>query len=67
MSPVHGYKGRLGDRYSFICATRPECLPERLGIISYANEYAFLYDIIPTNIVSDPIDIRTLLNWQQKK
>ena len=38
------YKGGLGDRYSFIRVTVPECLPERLEIISYANEYAFLYD-----------------------
>lgn len=44
VSPVHGYNGGLGPSYSFICATVPECLPERLEIISYANEYAFLYD-----------------------
>lgn len=67
MSPFHGYNGRLGDRHSFICATRPECLPERLGITSYASEYAFLYDIIPANTVSDPIDSGTLLAWQQKE
>jgi hypothetical protein len=38
------YKGGLGNPYSFICVTVPECVPERLEIISYANEFAFLYD-----------------------
>ncbi|KAI1177039.1 fusicoccadiene synthase [Nemania sp. FL0916] len=41
---VDGYKGGLGDPFSFICVTVPECLPERLELISYANEFAFLYD-----------------------
>ncbi|KAI7786173.1 hypothetical protein LA080_004557 [Diaporthe eres] len=44
ISPVDGYLGGLGDPYSFIRVTVPECCPERLEIISYANEYAFLYD-----------------------
>lgn len=44
VNPVNGYNGGLGDPYSFICVTVPECLPDRLEIISYANEYAFLYD-----------------------
>lgn len=44
VSPVDGYLGGLGDPYSFIRVTVPECCPERLEIISYANEYAFLYD-----------------------
>jgi hypothetical protein len=42
--PIADYKGGLGDPYSFICVTIPECLPERLEVISYANEFAFLYD-----------------------
>lgn len=41
---VDGYKGGLGDPFTFICVTVPECLPERLELISYANEFAFLYD-----------------------
>ncbi|CAJ2504215.1 Uu.00g116090.m01.CDS01 [Anthostomella pinea] len=41
---VDGYHGGLGDPYSFMCVTVPECLPERLEVISYANEFAFLYD-----------------------
>ncbi|KAI0400711.1 isoprenoid synthase domain-containing protein [Xylaria palmicola] len=44
VKPIGQYYGGLGDRYSFIRVTVPECLPERLEIISYANEYAFLYD-----------------------
>ncbi|KAF5689539.1 terpene synthase [Fusarium circinatum] len=42
--PVHGYKGGLADPFGFISVTIPECRPERLEIVSYANEFAFLYD-----------------------
>lgn len=41
---ISNYHGGLGDHYSFIRVTVPECLPDRLEIISYANEFAFLYD-----------------------
>lgn len=44
VSAVRNYQGGLGHPYSFIRVTIPECIPERLEIISYANEYAFLYD-----------------------
>lgn len=44
VSPVQDYLGGLGDTYSFIRVTIPECRPERLEIISYANEFAFIYD-----------------------
>lgn len=44
VSPVKDYQGGLGEQFSFIRVTIPECLPDRLEIISYANEYAFLYD-----------------------
>ncbi|KAK7943104.1 terpenoid synthase [Apiospora aurea] len=44
VSPIQGYNGGLGDGFSLIRVTIPECLPERLEIISYANEFAFLYD-----------------------
>ena len=44
VGPVKDYQGGLGDRFSFIRVTIPECFPERLELISYANEYAFLYD-----------------------
>jgi hypothetical protein len=38
------YQGGLGARFSFVAVTIPECVPERLEVVSYANEYAFLYD-----------------------
>lgn len=44
VSPVANYHGGLADRFNFVSVTIPGCLPERLEIISYANEYAFLYD-----------------------
>ena len=42
--PVDNYRGGLGPKYSFMAVSVPECLPERLEIISYANEFAFLHD-----------------------
>ncbi|RAK82731.1 terpene synthase family protein [Aspergillus fijiensis CBS 313.89] len=44
VGPIDRYHGGLGPRYSFMQVTVPECLPERLEVISYANEFAFLYD-----------------------
>lgn len=44
VGPLGHYNGGLGERYSFVSVTVPECCPERLKIISYANEFAFLYD-----------------------
>lgn len=44
VGPVENYKGGLGPKYSFMSVAVPECLPERLEIISYANEFAFLHD-----------------------
>ena len=44
VSPVEGYRGGLGPRFSFMAVSVPECLPERLEIISYANEFAFMHD-----------------------
>jgi hypothetical protein len=44
VAPLRGYLGGLGPMYGFISVTIPECRPERLEIMSYANEYAFLYD-----------------------
>jgi len=44
VSLIANYKGTLGTPFSFIRVTIPETLPDRLEIISYANEYAFIYD-----------------------
>ncbi|KAH6670533.1 isoprenoid synthase domain-containing protein [Halenospora varia] len=41
---VNGYKGGLSHPCSFVGATVPECLPDRFELLSYANEYSFLYD-----------------------
>jgi hypothetical protein len=38
------YRGTLGPTYSFVSLTVPECLPDRLEAISYANEFDFLYN-----------------------
>jgi ophiobolin F synthase len=44
VGPVKSYKGGLGPRHSFMALSLPECLPDRLLIVSYANEFAFLHD-----------------------
>lgn len=42
--PVTNYRGCLSERFHFVSASQPECRPERLEVLSYANEVAFLYD-----------------------
>ena len=44
VEPVKNYKGGLAKEFGFMQVCVPECLPERLEIVSYANEMAFLYD-----------------------
>lgn len=44
VGPINQYEGGLGPQYSFMTVSVPECLPDRLEIISYANEFAFLHD-----------------------
>lgn len=44
VGPVEEYHGGLGPRFSFITVSIPECLPERLEVISYATEFAFMQD-----------------------
>lgn len=44
VGPLDNYRGGLGPKYSIMASCVPECLPERLEIISYANEFAFLHD-----------------------
>ena len=44
VGPLGFYKGGLGPRWNFMAITVPECLPERLGVLGYANELAFLHD-----------------------
>lgn len=44
VEPLPFYRGGLAAKWNFMSTAVPECLPERLEIISYANEFAFLYD-----------------------
>lgn len=44
IQPCREYRGTLGPHYSFMSVAVPECIPERLEIISYANEFAFMHD-----------------------
>ncbi|KAK8047539.1 geranylgeranyl pyrophosphate synthase [Apiospora saccharicola] len=59
VGPLGFYKGGLGPRWNFIAITVPECRPDRLAILGYANELAFLHDgeqemlVIPLGTVTD--------------
>lgn len=44
VGPLGFYKGGLGHPWSGMSIAIPEAHPERLGIVSYANELAFLHD-----------------------
>lgn len=44
VSKVSDFKGGLGPEHSFMAVSLPECLPDRLEVVSYANEFAFLHD-----------------------
>ncbi|KAK7927485.1 geranylgeranyl diphosphate synthase, partial [Apiospora marii] len=48
VGPCKGYCGGLGPDYSFISVVMPECMPERMEVVAYANEFAFMYDGKPT-------------------
>ena len=42
--PLDHYRGGAAAKWSFVPVTVPECIPERLEIISYAFEFGFLQD-----------------------
>lgn len=44
VSPLKRYRGELASRFSGVQLAVAECIPDRLEIISYANELAFIYD-----------------------
>ncbi|KAI4273155.1 MAG: hypothetical protein LQ337_004827 [Flavoplaca oasis] len=50
VQPLSDYKGGLAASFNFMSIAVPECIPERLEIISYANEFAFLHDDITDNV-----------------
>ncbi|CAJ2500455.1 Uu.00g033080.m01.CDS01, partial [Anthostomella pinea] len=43
VGPLDFYRCTMG-RWNYMTCTLPECLPDRLEIISYANEISFIYD-----------------------
>ncbi|KAF2679188.1 hypothetical protein K458DRAFT_394093 [Lentithecium fluviatile CBS 122367] len=43
-SEAEYFKGALDPKYPLMSVDIPECRPERLEIVAYANEFAFLYD-----------------------
>uniref|UniRef100_A0A093VXQ0 Fusicoccadiene synthase n=1 Tax=Talaromyces marneffei PM1 TaxID=1077442 RepID=A0A093VXQ0_TALMA len=57
VAPVNQpFWGTLGDPYSFIRVSIPETLPERLEILSYANEFAFIYDDAITEDIDQKLE-----------
>lgn len=44
VQPLDHYKGGMAARFNLMSIAVPECIPERLEIICYANEFAFLHD-----------------------
>ncbi|KAJ4387227.1 hypothetical protein N0V93_007816 [Gnomoniopsis smithogilvyi] len=57
VGPCREYKGTLGPRFSFISVTIPECIPERLEVVAYANEFAFLHDDVTDHVSHDTCEI----------
>ncbi|MCJ1426601.1 hypothetical protein MMC29_004504 [Sticta canariensis] len=53
VSPIGFYRGGLAAEYSFMRVALPECIPERLEVVSYACEYAFLYDDVLETLTDD--------------
>ncbi|KAG6353554.1 hypothetical protein INS49_005516 [Diaporthe citri] len=53
VAPCREYRGTLGPRFSFISVAVPDCIPERLEVISYANEFAFLHDDVTDHVSHD--------------
>ncbi|KIK55695.1 hypothetical protein GYMLUDRAFT_835008 [Collybiopsis luxurians FD-317 M1] len=58
VSSVADYRGALGPEYSLISVGIPECLPDRLEIVSYANEFGFLYDDVIEFLDQEQIDLQ---------
>ncbi|KAG8158274.1 hypothetical protein KVR01_012035 [Diaporthe batatas] len=57
IGPCREYKGTLGPRFSFISVAIPECIPERLEVVAYANEFAFLHDDVTDNVSHETSEI----------
>ncbi|KAI0520768.1 terpenoid synthase [Xylaria bambusicola] len=46
VGPITTFRGSLSPEHNFVAVTMPECVPDRLEIVSYANEFGFLHDDI---------------------
>ncbi|VUC25193.1 unnamed protein product [Clonostachys rosea] len=44
VGPLSQNAGAYCEGHSFVAISVPDCLPDRLEVISYANEFAFLHD-----------------------
>ncbi|KAL3456546.1 putative geranylgeranyl diphosphate synthase [Aspergillus heterothallicus] len=44
IGPLGAFKGALGNPFNLISLVIPECRPERLEIVAFSNELAFLHD-----------------------
>lgn len=44
VGPIKNFTGCLSPRFNGIAVAVPECIPDRLEIVTYANEFAFLHD-----------------------
>ena len=44
VSPLGNFKGILHPQHSLVSICMPECLPARLDIVAYANEFGFFHD-----------------------
>jgi hypothetical protein len=44
VGPIRNFTGCLSPRFNGIAVAVPECIPERLEVVTYANEFAFLHD-----------------------
>ena len=56
---LHDYHGTLGNPFSFMRVAVPETLPGRLEVLSYANEFAFLFDgesVFSVSILTADVD-----------
>lgn len=62
VEPCSKFRGTLGPRYSFMTVCVPECAPERLELLGYANELAFIHDG-KCRWIPDWCHIKTLMAW----
>jgi hypothetical protein len=53
--PLSTHGGNLGPVYSLTAVTIPECLPNRLEIVSYIMEFAFLHDDLVDTSSTDQV------------